>query len=353
MRIITYNLLDRKIIDDWNSLWNSSPNATPFNSPGWAISAIKVLKPKGQKVVAIYKDDNLVAVICLIKDRIYGIETYVEPMRCFAHRSGILADFEDMETIKALCSGLNGLGNVVLSHLSDRQIKKISRFCEFNILETTVSPCLHLNKDQTGELILKGKGKILRKAKKEEKHLSVKYCKKDLYKALESAFEIDDNSTKQEYGYSVFHSDSVKGFFVNLANYIRGSIRVNILYHRGVASAYEVGFVSGREYIDSERAYRSGHGWFTPGKALVVKLAEKLAGEGYSILDLGPGDDDFKDSLATDKREFHSIILGSSSIVGFYLRFCFVVRKRVYDIIFRNKKIYSLYRKTWLLYKEA
>lgn len=287
----------------------------------------------------------MVAVAPLIKRKIFAINIYTTPSVNYSQRQGFLCDYDDIEILNILVSELKKIGNIYLTFLSEGIIQNLIKVgVNLSVVGVETSPSIILSLNKSGELILAKKEQILKKARSVIGKLVMKTFRENIGEILSLVFEIDNKSTKQKYGYSVFSVDENKKFYLNLAKYLNGNIFANILYNGNIAVSYEVGFVDKNRYIDSERAYLYEHEGYTPGKVLMVKTAEMLAKDGFKIFDLGPGLDNLKKSLSNNEDRYFNCFISGNLLLRFYYKSIFSLRKIIYRETIKHKYLYSFYR---------
>jgi CelD/BcsL family acetyltransferase involved in cellulose biosynthesis len=346
MKVKLYNSLEKSLIRDWEILWKASPFSTVFNSPNWYESYLDSYGADVVRIVAIYKINKLVSLAPLVKTRLFGISVYVTVGSDFCQRSGVLCDYEDFITTRLLFSRLSELGLVYFTHLDETNYKNMKNLVKgLTPISHRISPYINLRINSDGELVLAKRRQILKKALNEVQNFKLKTYDEGLANVIPLIFEIDRKSTKSKNGYATFFDEKVKEFFKLLSVRSKKNILINVLYYKGKPIAYEIGFKEKNIYIDSQRAYLPEYAHLTPGKVLMVLVAEMLAKRGYEVFDLGPGVDNLKKSLAKNENTYFNLILSKSGVISAYLKAVFVLRNKIYNIIFRHKSAYSLIRK--------
>jgi CelD/BcsL family acetyltransferase involved in cellulose biosynthesis len=343
MKTVIYKTLDNSLMKKWQNLWNNTAPANIFNSPGWTKAYIESYFPEEIKIITLQDDTGIVGILPLVKERYLGINAYVTIGNKFSHRCTLLGDLSNKKLARALIQELIKSQPVYLGHLNDRELNCfISAYPEVCLLQSESILQMPLFSPD-GNFTISKRRQILKKARDEEKYLKLTRSIENKV-GLNTVFNIDDKSSKSQNKYNVFGDKKHRDFYIKLVNYLGENIVINFLYRKNIPVAYELGFSNGDTYIDSERAYLFKHSHYTPGKVLIVKLAEDLAKRGYKVLDLGPGIDNFKNSLTKNHHRISDIAVIKNPLTRLYILNAVKIRKRVYNAVFANTRIYSLYK---------
>lgn len=196
---------------------------------------------------------------------------------------------------------------------------------------------------QDNKLVLRKRSQILKKARKELEGLHLQE-EKDQEKGLNMVFEVDMKSLKYYRKYNVFADMENREFYIKLTEYLGDNLKIHIMYHNNKPVSYEIGFIEGKTYMDVERAYLMNHEYYTPGKVTMVLLAELLAKKGFEILNLGPGTDNFKRSLAKNSKVMRDVIVVKNPFVRNYFIYGARTREAVYKFVFGKPRVYTFYK---------
>lgn len=347
MKTTIYTILTPELEKQWTALWHKLDSATIFNSPGWLKAYLQSFPPVGLQIITISQNQELLAVLPLIPSRLLGVRVLTPPAGDFAQRSGLLVDLNDLPTLRQLYEEIQLLGQVYLGHLSTSEMLQLD-LAGFkpSVINRSVSPRLSLAAGSSGKFVLSKRSQILKKAREAEPDLELQSHFTHPDQVMAQVFDLDNQSTKHQYQYNVFADKHTQEFYLSLAKLAPKLLAVNFLLYKQTPVAYEIGFIVHKStYLDSERAYLSGQEWYTPGKVLLVKLAEALADLKFKVLDLGPGEDNLKRALTSDGLEFTNCLVGSNPHTSTYLARAWAVRETIYHWLFTHPQLYSIYRR--------
>jgi len=333
------------LANEWQTLWVNHINRNTFNSPDWTKNYMEVFKPKKMKIITVYKKQKLFAVLPLVETKLFGTKAYIEPANKFAHRSTGLIDTENKELMDVVFNEFSGLKRVILSRLSEKQFTDINGYKDkFLVTHTDRVPQMNLVGNKEGNLIIPRLHQIIKKAKYKFDSLILQDNKEN-DDGFDSVLAIDKESTKSAMAYNVFSDEKSADFYRKLINNSNKYIQVYLLEYNNLPIAYELGFSDREIYMDSERAYLKEYESITPGKVILIKLAQKLFQEGYKVFDLGPGNDNLKKSLATHYISIYDIFYCENRFIAKYIKSLLILRNKVYEYLFEHKYLYIMYKR--------
>ena len=113
---------------EWEDLWRNSPSANMFNSPGWFAAASRAFTYEDKIVILIREsfNNNLVAVVPLVKTRIYGLSVFALPGSEFVDRFSFLADLTIVAVAREIVKALSEIGTVYITGLTGEDVRLIS-----------------------------------------------------------------------------------------------------------------------------------------------------------------------------------------------------------------------------------
>lgn len=352
MKTVIYTKLEEKFLDEWQSLWESSPDSNYVNSPSWLLAVLESFKYKSYVVIAMYENDRLTAVAALVKERMYGVDFYTVPPGDFVCGIPFLADIQEKGVVEALTENLLKIGNIFLDNVPEQLVDGLK---ENNAGVDSVPYGLNFymifNKDDKGQVVIRNREKRMRKVKNIEEKFQLQSFGGESLEALEVAFRIDDQSRKRVRQYSTFSDESSKQFYKSLAKHFKKNFLINILYYEGSPIAYEMGFIVGTTYFGNQLSFIEEYGDYAPGKVIIVKLIESLGTRNIERLDFGSGDDHLKRSFTNESRPLYKVIIAKNILIRNYIKTIYLWKDKLFNQIRKNVKVYSTYRmmKKWLV----
>lgn len=343
-QVLTHANITNNLELEWKYLWKKSNQATIFNSVEWYKTFCKVYKPQEKLIITIKKKNELIGICAFVKEKMFGFNLFIMPGAKYSQRSCFLFKSGNKRVKKYFINKISKIGNVLLT-FQDKKDTKAYIKTEKNIFITKIinSPYLILNKNNDGNLILSKKNQILKKARNDEKHFKLLEMKNH-QKGLSICFNIDKYSSKSYNNYNVFHDKKLRNFYKLLCQQKKDTVNIFILYHKNKPIAYEVGFVNNYLYIDSERAYLKNYEYCTPGKVMLVKIAELLAKNNYSIFDLGPGEDNLKKAITSKKNQFFNCVIINNALKRQLFIGINKLKQYMYNKIFQIHILYKMYK---------
>jgi CelD/BcsL family acetyltransferase involved in cellulose biosynthesis len=346
MKTILYTLIDQDFIKSWQSLWNKASYATYTNSPQWFLSVIETFGYKEFAIVALYKKEELVGVVGLIKQKKYGIMCYSVVPQDFVCANPFLVDPEDSKSVKALIRHLEAMGTICLSNIRDEFVAGLKHYSkDVDASPITVNYFMEIQKDEKGDVLIRHKKRILRRSEVIENDLFLQTYSGVDTEALETAFAIDNKSRKQEKGYNAFAQDITKAFYRSLAKHFQEKFVTYILYHKKKAISFQIGFIVNNIFYASQISSLKEYEQYSIGRSLLAKVIEKLGIEGITILDFGSGDDHVKKSFTKQYHTFNDVIITKSSFERQYIKNVGLSKKSLYNVLYRNATVYATYRR--------
>lgn len=345
MEVNILTTLDDQLEKQWRFLWQKSQYSSVFNSFGWVRSATEAFNYDQLCILAIKENNELIGVVPLRKTKIYGVN-FLQTISEYAHRSGFLIDLSNQKLVKTVAEKMLQMGNIYLNHLNQEEYTAFSKYLTLHSVHPSFTLQASLKPvEGKKQFMVRKKGQILKKAKEVLDLLTLEKHTTHLDKVITQVFDIDEKSSKKQKEYNVFASEQVREFYQNLINYQPQSLSIYFLLFNTKPVAYEIGFKHHDLYIDSERAIHAENEFFTPGKVLMVKIAEDLAESNFATFDLGPGIDNFKKSLTKEGQFFSDYFLTKNPFVKNYLRICMQLRDKSYSLLFKYSRLYTLYKK--------
>jgi CelD/BcsL family acetyltransferase involved in cellulose biosynthesis len=346
MKTIVYRTLDQKILKDWQSLWEESIFANYTNSPQWFLSVIQNFHRKDFVILAVYEKDTLTAVAALMKEKKYGVDWYTVLPTDFVYGVPFLMDYTDKAVLTEVKEQLLSLGNIFLTNLPQKFASAVaSGDRSAAAFYQTVNYYISLKRDSDGKTILRKRSKLLHEIRGKEDAFTLKSFDGKNEMGLKTVFAIDNQSRKQGRGYSAFASDKTQKFYEQLGKNFGKRFVTNVLYFTDTPIAYEIGFLINHTYFGSQIAYVAEYKQYSPGKVIMVKLADYLSARGVQTWDMGSGDSAVKKLVTEEKRELQQIFLTQNVLIRKYISVIITLRTMTFELLSRHKGAYTTYRK--------
>ena len=333
--------LDKKLLSAWESLWNESKFAHPFNSPAWFHLNSKLENFKEYKILTITNNQKLVGILPLVYSKKFGIHILQSPGGKYLDRSSLLIKSIDSEIITVLFNALKKEKDVFLHELPEDIAKMIKETDPtVTTIKVSVSPYLLLENNPYRFVPSDVKNKIVNRLKKNESHIIFKtfFGNKD---SLTIAIELDKRSSKEKQGKQTFSTDYDIQFFEELLHMYKKDFIVDILYFDEIPFAYSIGLRYKNTFHAISTAYDEKHKYLQPGKTLLYFILQRLSDDKLEFFDFSRG-------LSSVKRDFtpfaatqYDIVLTNNKIIKLW--WIFIENSRRY--ILSHKTLYGIYLK--------
>ena len=347
MKIKIYTKIDPNFIKEWQSFWNKSLYANYANSPQWFLSVIESFSYKDYAIVAIYEEEQLKAVAPLIKKKKYGIDVYTTPPEDFVCGLPFLVDIHEESLMNMLLSQISELGVVYISN-SPEQLSQVikNNTNKSTLFKSTLNFFMLLEKDASGQVVIKNRNKIMRKAQDIERdiHIITYDCSSSI-DALKIAFTIDNLSTKKSKGYNVFADEKIRTFFKSLAKKYQEKLLIHVLYDKTKPIGYSIGFAINNVFYGNQLATVAGYEKYSLGRILFIKLIESFNVRNVEKIDFGSGEDYIKKSFTKDYQALYTIIISKYRHIHMYFNMILRFNYLTYNFLQQHPDIYAIYRR--------
>lgn len=293
--------IDKKLIQEWNSLWKRAQKATAFNSYEWFLTCITTYEIKQFELVVCYENNKLVGILPLIVAKQFGIRVASSLCDNFTIETPFLLENYSKPLVKAFFSAIYKKKNLYISKIDEEITATLAAIFPnmfFSIIATC--PFIPFNEDPLHR-VSKSTQKNVKKVLKDYGH-DLKFelydNSDDLEKYLEIMFTIEKNSSKQKRGRAIFSEEITKSFYKNTIKFASKFVRIGILYYQEKPIVYQYGF----QFKDIFDAYQTSYLYeyrkLEPGKTMIITILSKLKEQSIKKLSLGGGISSYKEEFA-------------------------------------------------------
>jgi CelD/BcsL family acetyltransferase involved in cellulose biosynthesis len=346
MKTVIYTAIDTKVIKEWDALWEKSASANYTNSAKWFLSVTETFRLRDLAIIALYNKSTLVAVGGLVKEKKFGLPFYTSAPSDFVCGLPFLIDMQDQKLVDEFIKQLLLLGNVFLSNIPEEFVITFKE--STNDIDATYQSSnyyLPVKKDEKGNAFLNKRKKLLHQIKDMQSDFTFQSFDGSGPSGLDTAFALDEQSSKHGKGYNVFNSIAMQEFYRTLAKNFTTHFLVNIVYFQKKPIAYEIGFLIGKNYFGSQLAYDMQYRQYSPGKVILVKLADYLASVNVRVWDMGSGESAIKQLVTEEKRQLYQIVLSKNTRFRRYFITAGRLKNYAFEQSHRHAKLYSVYKK--------
>lgn len=303
--IVQKEQLSKKLLEEWQRLWDESSNVHLFNSPVW----LQICEDYFQEevtLITVRKQDKLYAVLLSSTQKWFGVSTLSCPSGRFMDKFSLLKKNGSKEMMKALINYLEEEGNFYLAEVNEKDKEIVARLADDVIIhESDINYYLPLEDSPLQYLSKKNASKIRNRIKNNEQYLSYKTFKGDEH-SLAVAFRVDKASYKLKKGQATFVSEDTRKLFRTILRYLKDNFVIDVLYFKRKPIAFSIGFVYKETYLAINTSFDNEFQTLGPGKILAYLLIKRLHHEGFKTLDFGRGDSQLKqDFTPYYTRQYH------------------------------------------------
>ncbi len=339
MNVLVKHQLNKEFLDKWHILWEKAYNPHLFNTPEWFLAYCEVFDVKDSLVLFIEEKGQLVALLPLVYDKVFGIRALVSPGGRFLDKSSLLLRLNDDSCINLIIKKLMSIDSFYLHELSKElsdMIVKSNR--ELLVREASINPYIPLTGDPFQYLAKDNKNKIFNRVKRNKEHLKYRNFLGDPA-ALEIAFTVDEISYKKTKGKPVFSSEREKSFFRKLLVMCKQHIVVNVVYYDNVPIVYDIGYLYKNTYQGALTSYNTNYRNLSPGKLLLYFILQRVKKEGLDTFDFSRGSSVFKSEFTNLSYPQYDAFYAKNLIVKYW----WYSANNLYFFILENKLLYGLY----------
>lgn len=347
-KIIIKNNLDKNLYNEWLDLWKKSSCASYVNGPQWLRSIIDSFGYKHYKIFCLYSDTNLLGIVALVEEKVFGVKTMTVPPQDFVTGIPFLAEsVERQDVFQLLVNEISKNNTVILGNIPEEFLINFSKMKSkfVSTSHQTLNFYLKIKENENGKIIIPNEEKLLRETKKVRQSFRMKTFNGQNKKIMRLAFKIDIKSRKYDKAYNAFSDKLIKKLYENLGKNFGEYMAINIVYFNNKAIAYEMGFLINKIYHGSQIAYDKSYSKQTPGKVTEVMLINSVASRGGKVVDYGSGENYIKRLICPEYRNLYKIVVSSNALIFYYLKSLSTAKERIFNLINQNIILYTAYKK--------
>lgn len=321
--------LGDKLKKDWQDLWLRSEKGHFFNSWSWFQACCDTESITDFQIVTCYEGKKLVALVPLVKSRLFGIRVLKNPgNKFFSEKSALLLDKKESQVIPILIKKLSELGNLYLFEL-DQDTVEILAESHPRILASVsaVNSYIRLENDPLRYLSKKQESKIRNKIAENRSDLQYQHHTNDLDKHLETVFEIENRSYKKMHKKDIFSKEINRGLFRSIAKHGKGFLAVDLVYYKGEPIVYNLGLNYKDRYLAFQTAYVRRYRKLSPGKILLSFMLRELQKQGKELFDFARGHNRLKQEFTPEFKLQYDIYLSKNKAVMYWFKLINLARR--------------------------
>lgn len=324
------------LLTKWEQLWNNSHQAHSFNSPQWLQVCKDTFDIHTFHIISIYKNDELIALLPLTKERRFGIEILCSPGEKYLDRSTLLLRDDNSLSMNILLHLLSGKSTYLLQELST-PVKKDS---DTYLLqkEASINPYIPLKSDPFRFLSSENRRKLFKLIKQQEQELSFQSFTGD-YHALKMAINIDKKSAKRQAGKAVFASDLDLRFYQQLLKHFKDNFLIDIVFFHNTPIVFSIGLKYGKTYHACNTAYDINFRNIVPGKILLFFLLNHLKEQKMETFNFSRGQNELKNDFTKMYTPQYNLFLSPH----LYFMKWWETANNIYEQLLNNKLFYTTY----------
>lgn len=332
--------LPQELHDRWQKLWDESEHSHFHNSPGYFFASRDGFAVKKFVILTIEHDGQLEAIFPLVREKRFGVTVLCNPGERFTDKSTLLLRQKDSELIKQIITKLMEVGNFYLEELSEDVADMMLQVSHFLIKQkASVNPYLPLQPDPYRFMRSKTRNQMRNTLEKYKTNLKHSYFVGDK-DALEQAFAVDAISTKRSRAKSDLAREREREFFRQILHYNKEQFFVDLLSFDNKPFVYLIGVIYKKTYHAWLTAFDGEYKFLSPGKLLFFTLFERLAKEGFELVDFSRGETYVKQKFTHFQTQQYDIIFAKNTMVQYWWN----LTNFLYNFIVGNRILYGTYR---------
>lgn len=342
---VLYTSLPDSLRAEWENLWQKSPTAHIENSPGWFEAACEAFHHEKKFIATAYDaSGSLVAVVPLVKVRLYGFPVCTAPGLDFITHTTILGDLSIDALKRELVIAMKERGTAYLSGLTVEEAGMFSQDRSVSLFVSDWEYRMDFTKGPFGGLSKRKVRAIGNRIARAPEQITVRFAGEKLIEALQTCFAIDQASTKHLKGKGAFWRDETRTFYTLLAQKYPSHFSIVLLYYGDTPIAYDLQFLHNRTYVESQKAYLPEYAYYEPGFVLFTKFIERVSLDTSVNISFGKGRSRFKTDFSKNVRELFSVVISKNSLIRISLTFILQTRERIYRIVVAYPKLYTKFK---------
>jgi hypothetical protein len=336
-KVIVYKNLGKGLIDSWKCLWLRSKYANFFNSYEFHIVCKKNFLNDNYEIFCLEKNGEVVAILPLIKGRVFGFPCYVNPGGRFIEKSPFLVKDNNKDDLKILIDFVLKKGNIRLSEVPQDIAENLrTGFKESLISIISVNPFINLRDKNYLGLNKKNLSKLENRIRRNRKSLEHLHIRGDGEKQLKRVIDLEDESHKSMKGKQIFDDKTSRLFYKNLIQISKDKTVFDFLTYDRKIFVSAVGILCKDTYYAYHTSYLRGFKYLMPGKTLTYFMLNQLKKEGVGVFDFVRGYSNFKKDFTSNYSIQYDFYLSRNFSINIWWKLINLAR-RIKIAIFNPK----------------
>lgn len=341
-KVYIYKKLNEKLTREWTLCWKKSDYSSFYNSPSWFKISDKVFDYPEKKIIVLRQNQKVIAVLPLVRDYRFGIESWCFPGKKFLNKSALL--ISSLSDISRLILSNSVPDNTYLDEVPSMFKNSFQNYTNIGILNASICPYIELNNEPLRYLSRKQYSKIKNKVNYYSSNVKHKVTKGNI-KSLFTAYEIERNSSKYKNGTAEFVNKTSREFFELLCKYESSKIRFDFLIYNSTPIIHSIGIIGEDTYYALHTAYDKKFAKVIPGKQLLFYMLRDLNKRGFRKFDFSRGVNELKNEFTSTSNHQFTVHITKSPTTRWWWKTAdkfskkFVENKFFYPMYTHSKKL--------------
>lgn len=336
-RVFVYKNPNKELKSHWQSLWSDSTHANFFNSYEFYLVCSKTFENDKSEVFCLENNGEVVAILPLIKGRVFGFPCYVNPGGRFIEKSPFLVKDNNKDDLKILIDFVLKKGNIRLSEVPQDIAENLrTGFKESLISIISVNPFINLREENYLGLNKKNLSKIKNRTRKSKKGLEYLHIRGGGEKELKKVIDLEKESHKSMKGKQIFDDKTSRLFYKNLIQISKDKTVFDFLTYDRKIFVSAVGILCKDTYYAYHTSYLRGFKYLMPGKTLTYFMLNQLKKEGVGVFDFVRGYSNFKKDFTSNYSIQYDFYLSRNFSINIWWKLINLAR-RIKIAIFNPK----------------
>ena len=303
-----YSNIDKKLINQWNNLWQEASHKTFFNSYRWFHICLQTFNYQKILIITVEDNNHLVAILPLVKKKHY----FVSPGEKYLDNTTLLIK-NDYENIIS----------TIINYIKKNKLQIVLNEVEESLSESFQDIPREFSSNNPKAYLEKGINNIIKhkelrylnriKEKNEEHiHFSI-YKGSECYEQIDRIFKIEKESNKPQLKKDLFRNSNARILFKHIAK-TNNSLLI-ILKYNNLDIAHLFSLVCNKTVMAYHMAYNKDYSHLQPGKLIFIHLMEYMLENNLQILDFSRGDSTLKRHFSNDSVKKYNLYINCNIFI--------------------------------------
>jgi hypothetical protein len=306
--------IDKKLIADWQSLWEKAENANVYNSYEWLLTGLQTKKVTDYELYVLYNNDNLVAILPVQTDSCFGIKVRSSIYKDHLIDTPFLIEKYNKELFKKFFTFIFK-SNVYLQKVDEKAVNILHELYPSSLFSLiSINPIMLFGDDPFASVSSRTL-KQIRKIIRDHPDLRFEMHDKDLDSQMKKIYKFQKLTSKSARSMDIFQDEENKTYYTTVTKNFPHLVRISFLYLKNQLIAYQYGFLWKDYFLGDQIAYHQNYAKLRPGKTIAFFIIEYLKLNNVATLDQGGGISDYKLEFTKEHRLLYNMYFSENMLI--------------------------------------